>query len=57
MYADTKATDLILDRLLEGPCSEGGQEELVRDLVWRGAALPDELLERAWRRLMERVSE
>ena len=57
MAADTKAVDQIVEALLESPFTAGGRMELVRELVWRGSHLSNEMLEGAWLRLMECLTE
>ena len=57
MEADSKAVDQIVEALLESPSAAGGRMEMVRELVWRGSHLSNEMLEGAWLRLMECLAE
>ena len=57
MTADTPAVDQIVNQLLESSLAKGERIELLRELVRRGEELPDEMLENALRRLMERLTE
>ena len=56
MTAETPGVDQIVDELLEGSLAKGERIELLRELVRRGENLPDEMLESALRRLMERLT-
>ena len=57
MTAETPGVDQIVDELLEGSLAKGERIELLRELVRRGEDLPDEMLESALRRLMERLTD
>lgn len=57
MAADTKAVDQIVEAVLESSSAAGGRMELVRELVWRGSHLSNDMLEGAWLRLMECLAE
>ena len=57
MTAETPGVDQIVEELLEGSLAKGERIELFRELVRRGEDLPDEMLENALRRLMERLTD
>lgn len=57
MTAETPGVDRIVDELLESSLAKGERIELLRELVRRGEELPDEMLESALRRLMERLTD
>ena len=57
MTAETPGVDRIVDELLESSLAKGERIELLRELVRRGEDLPDEMLENALRRLMERLTD
>lgn len=57
MTADPSELDRIVDELIERSLQKGERIELLRELVRRGEDLPDEMLEGALRRLMERLTE
>jgi hypothetical protein len=57
MAAENPGVDQIVDELLESSLAKGERIELLRELVRRGEDLPDEMLESALRRLMERLTD
>lgn len=57
MTAESAAVDRIVDELLESSLAKCERIELLRELVRRGEDLPDEMLESALRRLMERLTD
>ncbi len=57
MTAETSGVDRIVDELLDSSLAKGERIELLRELVRRGEDLPDEVLENALRRLMERLTD
>jgi hypothetical protein len=57
MTAEPTGVDRIVDELLESSLAKGERIELLRELVRRGEELPDEMLESALRRLMERLTD
>ena len=54
--AETRV-DRIVSELLEKPLSKAERMKLLKELVERGEELPDEMLDVALRRLMERLTD
>ena len=57
MTAAESRVDRIVNELMEKPLPKGERIKLLRELVERGEQLPDEMLDVALRRLMERLTE
>lgn len=57
MEAEELTVDQIVKELLEKPLSKQERMKRFRELVRRGEDVPDELLDMALRKLMERLAE
>ena len=57
MTSETPGVDQIVNELLESSLGKGERIELLRELVRRGEELPDEVLENALQKLMERLTD
>ena len=57
MEAEEPTVDRIVRELLEQPLSKAERIARFRELVRQGDAVPDELLDMALRKLMERLAE
>ncbi len=56
MAGDDPTVDLIVQELMEGDLTKTERVELLRELVRRGEELPDEMLNSALQRLMDRLT-
>ena len=57
MASEEPAVDHIVKELLELPLTKAERMERFRELVRRGGDVPDELLDAALRKLMDRLAE
>lgn len=57
MAAEDPKVEQIVRELLEGDLTREERLKLLRDLVRRGDELPDDMLESALQRLMDRLTE
>ena len=57
MAGDDPTVDQIVQELMESDLTKTERVELLRELVRRGEELPDEMLNSALQRLMDRLTE